>query len=471
MSAAGPRSGRCSGSRRRESLFFTISIPVEVVFAEERSVPARAGTAALLSAWGAGAVRGSLAFGRWRHLPVAELISFGAAALGAGFVVMAAAPALGMALAGAALGGKSATGCEAVAGRTAVQENVESQWMAMIMSVNESVVQIAPGVGIVLGGAITAIADPGAVALAVAAGRRPLRSAGLIRVPSVRSRSAHRTHRSLARTALVSRSDTLAMRRACIDIGIEHDAAARRGLRRTGGLPKVRPGEGVHAYPARDASRDGGSPDAKIAEVVASRRPATADGASLGSTARSAVATAAIRRAANGPALLVGDRERCGLEVVVLTGERGGAAGVRRRGRHARARARGELGVVDVGGGSSELVVGTAPDTITWCTSFAIGIRRPGRRLPALGPAVRAGAERRPGAGRPGAQGSRRAASDRGGCGRGQRRVAAAAGRADARRRGVQAIAGAARAPRRRSTWPSGSRSTWNGCGCCRPGC
>ena len=33
----------------------------------------------------------------------------------------------------------------------------------------------------------------------------------------------------------------------------------------------------------------------------------------------------------------------------------------------------GELGVVDVGGGSSELVVGVAPDEVRWSTSFALG--------------------------------------------------------------------------------------------------
>jgi exopolyphosphatase/guanosine-5'-triphosphate,3'-diphosphate pyrophosphatase len=33
----------------------------------------------------------------------------------------------------------------------------------------------------------------------------------------------------------------------------------------------------------------------------------------------------------------------------------------------------GELGVVDVGGGSSELVVGVAPDRVNWCASFGVG--------------------------------------------------------------------------------------------------
>jgi exopolyphosphatase/guanosine-5'-triphosphate,3'-diphosphate pyrophosphatase len=33
----------------------------------------------------------------------------------------------------------------------------------------------------------------------------------------------------------------------------------------------------------------------------------------------------------------------------------------------------GELGVVDVGGGSSELVIGTVPDRVSWSASFAVG--------------------------------------------------------------------------------------------------
>jgi predicted MFS family arabinose efflux permease len=159
--------------------FFSMSIPIEVVFAQETLGAGPRGYGGLLAAWGAGAVLGSLAFGRWRHVPSRNLISLGAAALGTGFAVMAVAPALGIALAGAALAG-SGNGVEAVAMRTAVQENTEGHWMALVMSVQESVVQIAPGVGIVLGGAITAIADP-RVALAVAAGGA-LAIAGLIRV-------------------------------------------------------------------------------------------------------------------------------------------------------------------------------------------------------------------------------------------------------------------------------------------------
>jgi predicted MFS family arabinose efflux permease len=147
--------------------FFTVSIPVEVVFAQDTLGAGPRGYGGLLSAWGAGAVLGSLAYGRWRQLPSRNLISLGAAALGAGFAVMAAAPALGIALAGSALAG-SGNGVEAVATRTAVQENTESQWMTLVMSLQESTIQIAPGIGIALGGAITAATNP-RVALGVAA--------------------------------------------------------------------------------------------------------------------------------------------------------------------------------------------------------------------------------------------------------------------------------------------------------------
>jgi MFS family permease len=58
-------------------------------------------------------------------------------------------------------------GVEAVAARTLLQEEVEQRWMALMMSFNESLFQAVPGAGIVIGGAITALANP-RVALVVA---------------------------------------------------------------------------------------------------------------------------------------------------------------------------------------------------------------------------------------------------------------------------------------------------------------
>ena len=147
-------------------LFFTISVPVEVVFAQRSLHVGAAGYGGMLSAWGAGAVAGAAIYARWRGLPSRQLIAFSAGALGVGFVVMAAAPSLIMALVGAAIAGVG-NGIVSVAARTALQEEVEDRWMAMIMSLYEVVYQSVPGAGILLGGGITALGGP-RLALAVA---------------------------------------------------------------------------------------------------------------------------------------------------------------------------------------------------------------------------------------------------------------------------------------------------------------
>ncbi len=149
-------------------LVFTIAIPVEVVFAQHSLHAGTGGYGALLSAWGAGAVLGSIVYARWRRLPNRVLIVVGATSLGIGMLVMAVAPSLAIAVVGSALAG-IANGIEAVAVRTALQEQVEQRWMALMMSLNESIFQAVPGGGILIGGAIAALAGPRA-ALAVAGG-------------------------------------------------------------------------------------------------------------------------------------------------------------------------------------------------------------------------------------------------------------------------------------------------------------
>jgi predicted MFS family arabinose efflux permease len=147
-------------------LIFTIVVPVMVVFATRTLGTGAGGYGGLLSAWGAGAVVGSLAYARWRRLPSRTLITIGAVSLGVGMSVMAMASGFVVALIGAALGGVG-NGIESVAARTALQEQVEQQWMALIMSLNESILEAAPGGGILIGGAITALSGPRA-ALSVA---------------------------------------------------------------------------------------------------------------------------------------------------------------------------------------------------------------------------------------------------------------------------------------------------------------
>jgi MFS family permease len=120
-------------------------------------------------------VAGSTIFMRWRRLPDRILIATGSALLGVGFLVLAVAPVLGIAVVGTSLAGVG-NGIEAVAARTALQEAVEEHWMALMMSFNEAMAQFAPGAGIVIGGALAALnpriawwtASAGALAVAAA---------------------------------------------------------------------------------------------------------------------------------------------------------------------------------------------------------------------------------------------------------------------------------------------------------------
>jgi MFS family permease len=95
------------------------------------------------------------------------LISLGTGMLGIGFAVMAGAHALAVAIAGSAIAGLG-NGVHAVAARTALQEHVEQRWMALMMGLNESLIQGVPGAGIVLGGVVAELANP-RVAFGVAA--------------------------------------------------------------------------------------------------------------------------------------------------------------------------------------------------------------------------------------------------------------------------------------------------------------
>jgi MFS family permease len=148
-------------------LFFTIPVPVEVVFAEHTLHAHASGYGWLLAAWGAGAVAGSLIYGRWHALPARVLIALGTGGLAAGFLVMALSYSLAPAAVGMGIAGIG-NGIQAVAARTALQEHVERHWMGMIMGLNESMFQGVPGAGIPIGGLLAASAGA-RTALAVAA--------------------------------------------------------------------------------------------------------------------------------------------------------------------------------------------------------------------------------------------------------------------------------------------------------------
>lgn len=146
---------------------FAMSIPVEVVLSSHTLHAGAGGYGALMSGWGAGAVVGSAVYARWRRRPALVLMVGSAVAMAAGFALMGAAPSIVVAVAGAALGGVG-NGGGLMAAKTLLQEYTPQRWMVLVTSLNESISQVAPGAGILLGGALTAVASP-RLALGVAA--------------------------------------------------------------------------------------------------------------------------------------------------------------------------------------------------------------------------------------------------------------------------------------------------------------
>ncbi len=161
------------------------------------------------------------------------------------------------------------------------------------------------------------------------------------------------------------------MRRACIDIGSN---TTRLLVAECGGVPlREIHQERTFNHIGRELRVAHTISAQKIAEVTEEVGAQLARARALGASDVQAVATAAVRRAANGTALVESIRAACGLEVRILSGEDearlafAGASGVLD---HAPA---GAFGVVDVGGGSSELVVGAVPSAVSWSRSFDFG--------------------------------------------------------------------------------------------------
>jgi MFS family permease len=147
---------------------FTITIPVEVVYAQHALHAGAGGYGLLLGTWGAGAVAGSVVYARFRRRAASLLIAGSALALAAGFAVMTVAPSLIVALCGSAVAG-AGNSVEWVAWRTAIQERTPDRWMALTMSLADSMSMLAPGVGIIAGGLIAQLVSSRA-AFGVASG-------------------------------------------------------------------------------------------------------------------------------------------------------------------------------------------------------------------------------------------------------------------------------------------------------------
>jgi exopolyphosphatase/guanosine-5'-triphosphate,3'-diphosphate pyrophosphatase len=168
---------------------------------------------------------------------------------------------------------------------------------------------------------------------------------------------------------LTSGDDANAVRSACIDIGSN-----------TTRLLVAEPdGGGLHEVLARRmfvplVDGAGGAIDPETVTVLASVVAAHAAVArECGAEHIHAVATAAIRHAANRVALCAAIRREAGLPVRVLDDAEEARLAFAGATRTLPAPPDGIVGVVDVGGGSSELVAGTVAGGVSWYASVRVG--------------------------------------------------------------------------------------------------
>jgi MFS family permease len=150
-------------------VFFTAVLPIEIVYVKDTLDASSSGYGALLAAWGAGMVGGSLVFAGARHVSLQALLLYSTLAIGAAYLAMSAASTLIVACAAASVGGVG-TGVQWVSVMSAVQELTDAPYQARVVGLLESSGYAMPGLGFVLGGVVAALLDPRASFIVAGAG-------------------------------------------------------------------------------------------------------------------------------------------------------------------------------------------------------------------------------------------------------------------------------------------------------------
>jgi predicted MFS family arabinose efflux permease len=184
--AAGPRRGRqlratfgyVAGHRTLRALvfgegiafvFFYLVVPVTVIYAARSLHAGPGGYAAILASWGAGAVLGSTLHVRLARRTGHAGILISTAAVALAYLGTGLAPTLLVACCFSVLGGVG-NGTQWASVETTVHQLVDEHFRLRVSAMLESMAALAPGVGIVLGGGLTALFSPRAAYLAAGAG-------------------------------------------------------------------------------------------------------------------------------------------------------------------------------------------------------------------------------------------------------------------------------------------------------------
>ena len=140
-------------------MLFTLVIPIEVIYAKESLHTTSAGFGILLASWGAGIVVGSVIYLSVKRRAPFTLIILSTAAIGVGYLGMAAASTLLLACLFSVLGG-AGNGVQWISVVTALQEATPTDYQARTTGLLESIGAAMPGVGYLIGGGLVALGSP-----------------------------------------------------------------------------------------------------------------------------------------------------------------------------------------------------------------------------------------------------------------------------------------------------------------------
>ncbi len=140
-------------------VFFAAVVPIEVVFAKRTLHAGDSGYGALLAAWGLGMVAGGAAYAAAARVPLLLVLALSTALVALGYGGLALAPSLAVACLFSAIGGVG-NGAQWIGVVTAIQEGVSSASQSAAMALLESINQVMPAVGFLLGGAVAVLASP-----------------------------------------------------------------------------------------------------------------------------------------------------------------------------------------------------------------------------------------------------------------------------------------------------------------------
>lgn len=149
-------------------IFFTLIVPVEVIYAKETLDAGDAGFGILLSAWGAGMFIGSLLFAASTEQAALRIAVAATGAVGLAYLGMALTDELMVAASLCVLGGIG-NGLQYVSVMTSLQEETPIELQTRIVALLESVAAAMPGVGFLLGGVLVSLSSP-PVAFGIAGG-------------------------------------------------------------------------------------------------------------------------------------------------------------------------------------------------------------------------------------------------------------------------------------------------------------